>query len=74
MDKDEHRSLSGLSEAEAKEFHKIFIVSFLIFVVIALIAHILVWQWRPWLLTPSDAQASIGVIKSAASTLHSSIV
>lgn len=74
MDKEEHRSLSGLSEAEAKEFHKIFVVSFLIFVVIAMIAHILVWQWRPWLLTPSDGQASVGMIKSAASALHSAIV
>ena len=74
MDKEEHRSLSGLSEAEAKEFHKIFVVSFLIFVVIAMIAHILVWQWRPWLLTPSDAQASVDVMKSATSSLYHSIV
>ena len=42
-------SLSGLTEAEAKEFHKIFMTSFIIFVVIAIIAHFLAWQWRPWL-------------------------
>lgn len=42
-------SLSGLTESEAKEFHRIFMVSFIVFVVVALIAHFLAWQWRPWL-------------------------
>ncbi len=41
-------SMSGLTEAEAKEFHGIFVTSFIIFTVIAIIAHFLVWQWRPW--------------------------
>jgi light-harvesting complex 1 beta chain len=38
-----------LTEAEAKEFHKLFVSSFIAFTVIAIIAHILVWMWRPWL-------------------------
>ncbi|MGL4396500.1 MAG: light-harvesting antenna LH1, beta subunit [Hyphomicrobium sp.] len=42
-------SLSGLTEQEAKEFHSIFMTSFIIFTVIAIIAHFLVWNWRPWL-------------------------
>jgi light-harvesting complex 1 beta chain len=42
-------STSGLSEAEAKEFHGVFVTSFIAFTVIAIIAHFLVWQWRPWL-------------------------
>jgi light-harvesting complex 1 beta chain len=46
-------SLSGLSEQEAKEFHKIFMASFIIFTIIAIVAHILVWQWRPWLPGPN---------------------
>jgi light-harvesting complex 1 beta chain len=45
-------SLSGLTEAEAKEFHRIFMGSFIVFTVIAIIAHVLVWNWRPWL--PSE--------------------
>lgn len=44
---------SGLSEAEAKEFHKIFMTSFIVFTVIAIIAHILAWSWRPWLPGPN---------------------
>jgi light-harvesting complex 1 beta chain len=42
-------SLSGLSEDEAKEFHKIFMASFLVFTGIAVVAHVLAWMWRPWL-------------------------
>mgnify|MGYP003645638587 CR=1 FL=1 len=44
--------MSGLTDGEAKEFHGIFVVSFLIFTAIAVVAHILVWQWRPWLPGP----------------------
>lgn len=42
-------SLSGLSEAEAQEFHRIFMQSFIVFTIVAVIAHILAWLWRPWL-------------------------
>ena len=38
-----------MTEAEAKEFHKIFISSFIAFTLIAIVAHLLVWFWRPWL-------------------------
>ncbi len=46
---DENRSLSGLTEDEAKAFHSVFVLSFLMFTGIAIIAHILVWSWRPWI-------------------------
>lgn len=49
MADDKRPSLSGLTENEAREFHGIFIVSFLVFTAIAVVAHFLVWQWRPWL-------------------------
>ena len=42
-------SLSGLTEQEAKEFHGIFMSSFIGFTIIAIVAHVLVWNWRPWL-------------------------
>ena len=38
-----------LTPEEAKEFHKIFIVSFAAFTAIAIVAHILVWMWKPWI-------------------------
>jgi light-harvesting complex 1 beta chain len=51
-------SLSGLTEPEAREFHSIFVTSFIIFTVIAIIAHFLVWQWRPWLPGPQGYRTS----------------
>ena len=47
--RDREGSLSGLTEQEAKEFHGIFMTSFIIFTLIAVVAHFLAWQWRPWL-------------------------
>ena len=52
-------SLSGLTESEAKEFHSIFMTSFVIFTVIAIIAHILAWMWRPWLPGPEGYKAAM---------------
>ena len=49
MTTDDRSSLSGLTDAEAREFHTLFSSSFLIFTVIAIFAHILVWLWRPWI-------------------------
>jgi light-harvesting complex 1 beta chain len=67
-------SISGLTEAEAKEFHGIFMTSFIVFVVIAIIAHFLAWQWRPWLpgvhgYTTSLLDGAHGVVTQALSFL-----
>ena len=49
MANEDRSSLSGLTDAEAKEFHSLFITSFIAFTVIAIVAHFLVWMWRPWI-------------------------
>ena len=49
MADDKRSSLSGLNANEAREFHGAFVTGFIVFTVIALIAHFLVWQWRPWI-------------------------
>lgn len=46
---EQNRSMSGLSDGEATEFHAIFVSSFVSFTAIVVVAHILVWLWRPWL-------------------------
>ena len=62
-------SMSGLTEAEAKEFHRIFMTSFIVFVVIAIIAHFLAWQWRPWLPGEEGYSSLLDGVKTAASYL-----
>ncbi len=54
-------STSGLTEMEAKEFHALFVTGFIGFTVIAIIAHVLVWQWRPWLPGPNGYSMLDGV-------------
>jgi light-harvesting complex 1 beta chain len=57
----ERSSLSGLTESEAQEFHGLFIKSFIGFTIIAIIAHILVWNWRPWIPGPKGYALLDGV-------------
>ncbi len=59
-------SLSGLTEPEAREFHSIFIASFVVFTLIAIVAHFLVWQWRPWLPGPGGYAQAIHDAKEMA--------
>jgi light-harvesting complex 1 beta chain len=61
------RSISGLSEAEAREFHSIFITSFFLFVAVAVVAHILAWMWRPWLPGPNGYKTALDSIEHLAS-------
>jgi light-harvesting complex 1 beta chain len=53
------KTMSGLTDSEAREFHRIFMTSFIIFTVVAIIAHFLAWQWRPWLPGPSGYATSM---------------
>lgn len=57
------QSLTGLTDKEAQEFHKIFITSFAVFTAIAVFAHLLVWIWRPWIPGP-DGYASLEAVLS----------
>lgn len=62
---DRSGTLSGLTESEAKEFHGIFMSSFIGFTVVAIIAHILAWIWRPWLPGPEGYSSLIDGVKYA---------
>lgn len=45
----EEKSLTGLTEAEAQEFHAVFMQTMTTFFGVVVIAHALAWLWRPWL-------------------------
>ena len=65
-------SMSGLTPNEAKEFHTYYMQGLVLFVGIAIVAHILVWIWRPWFHEGQMSSAS-DVLPSAATTLMSLI-
>lgn len=62
-------SLTGLSDKQAQEFHSIFMMSFIMFVVIAIIAHVLVWQWRPWFPSVEGYTSAVQGLEATAQTL-----
>ncbi len=58
---------SGLNSREAREFHAIFLTSFIFFTAVAIVAHILVWLWRPWF----PGEDGYSMINNATDTLTS---
>lgn len=42
------KSISGLTDEEAQEFHTYYMQGLVAFTAIAVVAHALVWAWRPW--------------------------
>ncbi|MCT8266103.1 light-harvesting antenna LH1, beta subunit [Afifella sp. JA880] len=65
-------SLSGLTEGEAREFHGVFMTSFMVFVAVAIVAHILAWMWRPWIPGP-EGYAFLQDLPTTASALLSTL-
>jgi light-harvesting complex 1 beta chain len=41
-------SISGLTDEEAQEFHHYWMQGTVGFTAVAVLAHVLVWAWRPW--------------------------
>ena len=61
-----------LTDAEAKEFHKGFVLSMGFFTLVAIVAHFLVWEWRPWLGSPRPyAEIETSVQHADATTVAS---
>lgn len=52
------KSMSGLTEDEAMEFHRFYTLGLIGFVLIASFAHLLVWFWRPWI-PDADGYAAV---------------
>jgi light-harvesting complex 1 beta chain len=54
-------SWTGLSDQEAEEFHKYYLQGAQLFTGVAVVAHILVWLWRPWIPGPKGYALLEGV-------------
>jgi light-harvesting complex 1 beta chain len=66
-------SWTGLTDAEAEEFHRFYLQGTFLFVGIAVVAHFLVWLWRPWIPGPKG-YAMLDGVTTAAQSLLSTIV
>jgi light-harvesting complex 1 beta chain len=67
---DKQESWTGLTDEEAQEFHNYYLQGAVLFTAVAVIAHVLVWSWRPWIPGPrgygTSAVEGITSVASAA--------
>ena len=67
---EEYRSpVSGLTNDEARELHSGFMTMMTVYILIACIAHYLVWIWRPWFPGTAGYKATSEVITTTLSML-----
>ncbi len=66
---DKSTAWSGLSDQEAEEFHRYYIQGTVLFVAVAVVAHFLVWLWRPWIPGPKGYSNLIDSVTTVASTV-----
>tara|TARA_B100000925_G_scaffold214394_1_gene163733 strand:- start:396 stop:656 length:261 start_codon:yes stop_codon:yes gene_type:complete len=64
------RSLASLSEAEVNASRRLFVISFLVFVVFAIAVHVVLWQWRPWTWLSGEGSVSLDVIRATGWALY----
>ena len=64
-------STSGLTPDEAREFHDYWMKGAMLFTIVAVIAHLLVWIWRPWLKATASADADL--LQNSVTTLQTLI-
>ena len=64
----DRESMSGLTPDEAREFHDFYMKGLVLFTAVAIVAHFLVWVWRPWLSSGDMASAS-DLLQNSANTL-----
>ncbi len=66
---DNKSSWTGLTDAEAKELHEVYMSGLVLFTLIAVVAHVLVWLWRPWIPGPDGYAGVEGATQLAQSVL-----
>lgn len=66
---EEKGSLTGLTDEEAKDFHEVYMSGLVLFTGVAVVAHILVWLWRPWFPEEGGYAAIEGATQLASAAL-----
>ena len=65
----ERESWTGLTDQEAEEFHKYYLQGTVMFVAVAVVAHFLVWLWRPWIPGPEGYSSVMDGAQTVASAV-----
>jgi len=62
-------SWTGMSDQEAQEFHTYYLQGMVMFVIVAVVAHLLVWLWRPWIPGPEGYASLMDGVHSTATAV-----
>jgi light-harvesting complex 1 beta chain len=60
-----------LLKSDSKAFYGIYMASFVVVLMVALVAQILAWKWRPWFPGAENEKSLIGGVKAAVYTFMS---
>lgn len=63
--------IQDVLKADSKAFKGIFLISFVLFLAVALVAQLLTWKWRPWLPGAEAEKSLFGGVKSSVYTFMS---
>lgn len=61
--------MTGLTANGAKEYHKAFMFYTLGYIIVAIVAHFLVWSWRSWFPGVEGYSSALDTVATAARTL-----
>ena len=64
-------STQHMLKTDSKAFNGIFVISFLLFLAVALVAQLLTWKWRPWMPGAEGEKSLLGGVKSSVYTFMS---
>ncbi|MEM1384484.1 MAG: light-harvesting antenna LH1, beta subunit [Pseudomonadota bacterium] len=74
MAEDKKGFYTGLTEDEAKEFHEVYMSGFVLFTIVAVVAHFLTYIWRPWFRPLPEGYASLDGVRDIAVSALSVLV
>lgn len=64
-------STQAMLKTDSKAFNGIFVISFLLFLAVALVAQLLTWKWRPWMPGAEGEKSLFSGVKSSVYTFMS---
>jgi light-harvesting complex 1 beta chain len=64
-------AVPGRAQSPSHGYYAIFVASFIVFLMVALVAQLIAWKWRPWFPGAEGETSLIGAVKASVYTFMS---
>jgi light-harvesting complex 1 beta chain len=64
-------TVAGSAQNPSHGYYVIFVASFIVFLMVALVAQLIAWKWRPWFPGAEGETSLIGAVKASVYTFMS---